>query len=171
MNLFNFIDEIPDFPKKGINFKDIGPILENPSALIKVKQLFLDITKKYQIDLIGGLDARGFLFSTLISEALGIGSFMIRKSGKLPGELISKKYNLEYGSSELSIQKKINIVNKNVVLIDDLLATGGTLKCAEELIAMSNGNVVASLVIVELTKLSGSLLLKNPVHSLVKYDE
>ena len=121
--------------------------------------------------MIGGLDARGFLFSTLISEALGIGSFMIRKSGKLPGELISKKYNLEYGSSELSIQKKINIADKNVVLIDDLLATGGTLKCAEELIAMSNGNVVASLVIVELTKLSGSLLLKNPVHSLVKYDE
>lgn len=171
MNLFNFIDEISDFPRKGINFKDIGPILENPQALIQVKKLFIDITKSYQIDLIGGLDARGFLFSTLIAEALGVGCFMIRKSGKLPGKLISKEYNLEYGSSELSIQKKINIANKNIVLIDDLLATGGTLKCAEELISMSNGNVVASLVVIELTKLSGALLLKNPLHSLIKYDE
>ena len=107
MNLFNYIDEIPDFPIKGIKFKDISPLLENSNALDYAKNKFLNNIKSYKVDLIGGLDARGFLFSTLIANAIGIGSFMIRKQGKLPGDVISKTYDLEYGSSSLSIQKKI----------------------------------------------------------------
>jgi adenine phosphoribosyltransferase len=171
VNLFNYIDEIPDFPFKGIKFKDISPLLENSDALDYAKNKFLDNIKSYKLDLIGGLDARGFLFSTLIADAIGIGSFMIRKHGKLPGDVISKTYDLEYGSSSLSIQKKINLKNKNIILVDDLLATGGTLKCAEELVCISNGNVVASLVLIELVSLMGKNNLNCPVYSLLKYDD
>ena len=101
MNLYDYIEEIPDFPVKGILFKDISPLLTNNEAVSKVKKEFLNLIKPYQVDLIGGLDARGFLFSTLIADALGVGSFMIRKEGKLPGDVISKEYELEYGVSKL----------------------------------------------------------------------
>ena len=98
MNLYDYIEEIPDFPVKGILFKDISPLLAENEAVSKVKTEFLSLIKPYQVDLIGGLDARGFLFSTLIADALGVGSFMIRKEGKLPGDVISKEYELEYGA-------------------------------------------------------------------------
>ena len=108
MNLYDYIEEIPDFPVKGILFKDISPLLAKNEAVNKVKTDFLKLTKPYQVDLIGGLDARGFLFSTLIADALGVGSFMIRKEGKLPGGVISKEYELEYGISKLSVKKNLD---------------------------------------------------------------
>ena len=116
------------------------------------------------------MDARGFLFSTLIADALGVGSFMIRKEGKLPGGVVSKEYELEYGVSKLSVKKNLDLKNKNIILIDDLLATGGTLKCAEDLISFSKGTVVSSLVVIELVALSGKNKLNSTVHSLLKYD-
>ncbi len=170
MNLYNYIEEIPDFPVKGILFKDISPLLAKNEAVNKVKTDFLKLIKPYQVDLIGGLDARGFLFSTLIADALGVGSFMIRKEGKLPGGVISKEYELEYGVSKLSVKKNLDLKNKNIILIDDLLATGGTLKCAEDLISFSKGKVVSSLVVIELVSLSGKDKLNSTVHSLLKYD-
>tara|TARA_B110000003_G_C16592300_1_gene512317 strand:- start:702 stop:1217 length:516 start_codon:yes stop_codon:yes gene_type:complete len=170
VDLYNYIDEIPDFPIKGILFKDISPLLANNEALNEVKTKFINLIKSYQVDLIGGLDARGFLFSTLIADALGVGSFMIRKQGKLPGDVISKEYKLEYGVSKLAIKKNLNLKNKNIILIDDLLATGGSLKCAEDLIICSNGNVIACLVLIELEGLCGKNNLKSTVHSLLKYD-
>ena len=170
MNLCDYIEEIPDFPVKGILFKDISPLLANNEAVNKVKTDFLKLTKPYQVDLIGGLDARGFLFSTLIADALGVGSFMIRKEGKLPGDVISKEYELEYGVSKLSVKKNLDLKNKNIILIDDLLATGGTLRCAEDLISFSKGTVVSSLVVIELVTLSGKDKLNSTVHSLLKYD-
>ena len=170
MNLYDYIEEIPDFPVKGILFKDISPLLAENEAVSKVKTEFLNLIKPYQVDLIGGLDARGFLFSTLIADALGVGSFMIRKEGKLPGDVISKEYELEYGVSKLSIKKKIDLKNKNIILIDDLLATGGTLKCAEDLVSFSKGTVVSSLVVIELVALSGKDKLNSTVHSLLKYE-
>ena len=170
MNLYDYIEEIPDFPVKGILFKDISPLLAKNEAVSKVKTDFLKLIKPYQVDLIGGLDARGFLFSTLIADALGVGSFMIRKEGKLPGEVISKEYELEYGVSKLSVKKNLDLKNKNIILIDDLLATGGTLKCAEDLISFSKGTVVSSLVVIELVALSGKDKLNSTVHSLLKYE-
>ena len=170
MNLYDYIEEIPDFPVKGILFKDISPLLAKNEAVNKVKTDFLKLTKPYQVDLIGGLDARGFLFSTLIADALGVGSFMIRKEGKLPGDVISKEYELEYGVSKLSVKKNLDLKNKNIILIDDLLATGGTLRCAEDLISFSKGTVVSSLVVIELVTLSGKDKLNSTVHSLLKYD-
>ena len=170
MNLYNYIEEIPDFPVKGILFKDICHLLAKNEAVNKVKTDFLKLIKPYQVDLIGGLDARGFLFSTLIADALGVGSFMIRKEGKLPGGVISKEYELEYGVAKLSVKKNLDLKNKNIILIDDLLATGGTLKCAEDLVSFSKGTVVSSLVVIELVALSGKDKLNSTVHSLLKYD-
>ena len=170
MNLYDYIEEIPDFPVKGILFKDISLLLAKNEAVSKVKTDFLKLIKPYQVDLIGGLDARGFLFSTLIADALGVGSFMIRKEGKLPGGVISKEYELEYGVSKLSIKKNLDLKNKNIILIDDLLATGGTLRCAEDLVSFSKGTVVSSLVVIELVTLSGKDKLNSTVHSLLKYD-
>ena len=170
MNLYDYIEEIPDFPVKGILFKDISLLLAKNEAVNKVKTDFLKLIKPYQVDLIGGLDARGFLFSTLIADALGVGSFMIRKEGKLPGGVISKEYELEYGVAKLSVKKNLDLKNKNIILIDDLLATGGTLKCAEDLISFSKGTVVSSLVVIELVALSGKDKLNSTVHSLLKYD-
>ena len=169
MNLKDYIEEIPDFPVRGVLFKDISPLLENYQAMNYVKTSFLDIIKSCDVDYVGGIDARGFLFSTLLADALCVGSFMIRKEGKLPGEVITKKYSLEYGSSKLSIKKNVNLKNKNVILVDDLLATGGTLKCTEELVNIAGGNVLLLLTVIELTKLTGYKILNSKVHSLVKY--
>ena len=169
MNLKDYIEEIPDFPVKGVLFKDISPLLENYQAMNYVKTSFLDIIKSCDVDYVGGIDARGFLFSTLLADALCVGSFMIRKEGKLPGEVITKKYSLEYGSSKLSIKKNVNLKNKNVILVDDLLATCGTLKCTEELVNIAGGNVLLLLTVIELTKLTGYKILNSKVHSLVKY--
>ena len=169
MNLKDYIEEIPDFPVNGVLFKDISPLLENYQAMNYVKTSFLDIIKSCDVDYVGGIDARGFLFSTLLADALCVGSFMIRKEGKLPGEVITKKYSLEYGSSKLSIKKNVNLKNKNVILVDDLLATGGTLKCTEELVNIAGGNVLLLLTVIELTKLTGYKILNSKVHSLVKY--
>ena len=171
MKLKDYIEEIPDFPVKGILFKDISPLLANFEAMNYVKTSFLDIIKSYNVDYIAGIDARGFLFSTLLADALGVGSFMIRKEGKLPGKVITKEYNLEYGTSKMSIKKNINLKNKNTILVDDLLATGGTLKCAEDLINISGGNVLLSLTVIELTNLNGYKNLNSKVYSLVKYDD
>ena len=171
MKLKDYIEEIPDFPVKGILFKDISPLLANYQAMNHIKLSFLDIIKSYDVDYIAGIDARGFLFSTLLADALAIGSFMIRKEGKLPGEVITKEYSLEYGTSKMSIKKNINLKNKNIILVDDLLATGGTLKCAEELINTKEGNVLFSLTVIELKNLNGYKNLNSKVYSLVKYND
>ena len=169
MILKDYIEEIPDFSVKGVLFKYISSLLENYQAMNYVKTSFLDIIKSCDVDYVSRIDARGFLFSTLSADALCVGSFMIRKEGKLPGEVITKKYSLEYGSSKLSIKKNVNLKNKNVILVDDLLATGGTLKCTEELVNIAGGNVSLLLTVIELTKLTGYKILNSKVHSLVKY--
>ena len=107
MKLKDYIEEIPDFPVKGILFKDISPLIANFQAMSYVKASFLDIIKSYHVDYIGGIDARGFLFSTLLADALGVGSFMIRKEGKLPGKVITKEYSLEYGTSKCLLDKTL----------------------------------------------------------------
>ena len=170
INLYDFIDEIQDFPKKGILFRDISPLLEDKDAF---KLLILKMLKEInncKIDLIAGIDSRGFLFSTILAHQLNVGSIMIRKPNKLPGNLIEKKYELEYGSSTLSLQQKRNLNGKNLLIIDDLLATGGTLKCAEELISEVGGNVVLTGVAIELNALKGREKIKSDFFSVLSYD-
>ena len=170
INLYDFIDEIQDFPKKGILFRDISPLLEDKDAF---KLLILKMLKEinnYKIDLIAGIDSRGFLFSTILAHQLNVGSIMIRKPNKLPGNVIEKKYELEYGYSILTLQKKRNLNGKNLLIVDDLLATGGTLKCAEDLISEVGGNVVLSIVAIELNALKGREKIQSDFFSVLSYD-
>ena len=170
LNLYDFIDEIQDFPKKGILFKDISPLLEDKNAFKSLILKMIQEIKNYKIDLIAGIDSRGFLFSTLLAHQLNIGSIMIRKPNKLPGDVIEKNYELEYGNSSLSLQKKRNLDGKNLLIVDDLLATGGTVKCAEELIFEAGGKVVLTMVAIELNGLKGREKIKSDVFSVLRYD-
>ena len=161
----------PDFPKEGILFRDISPLLASPEGMGKVKKEFVSLISDWKPDLIAGIDARGFLFSSLIGEAMNIGTLMIRKSGKLPGDVIERSYDLEYGSNKLAMQKTNRLKGKKVIIMDDLLATGGTLMCARELIESQGALVCGCAVVVELSFLRGSELLECPVVSLASYED
>ena len=166
-----WIDCYPDFPKEGILFRDISPLLASSEGMSVLKKEFVSLISDWEPDFIAGIDARGFLFSTLIGEAMNTGTLMIRKSGKLPGEVIEGSYNLEYGSNKLAMQKTNNLKGKKVIIMDDLLATGGTLKCAKDLIESQGAFVTGCAVVVELSFLEGSELLECPVVSLASYEE
>ena len=169
INLDLNIAKIPDFPKPGITFYDIGPILEAPNLLKHTIDSLCHKAKSFEPDLIGGLDARGFLFATPIAYNLNCGSVMIRKSNKLPGEVITENYDLEYDSAELSIQKDRNLSGKRVLLMDDLIATGGSLNAAQSLVNKAGGSVCGALCLIELTGLKGRDKLDCPVDALQSY--
>ncbi|MEM4391567.1 MAG: adenine phosphoribosyltransferase [Candidatus Nitrosotenuis sp.] len=170
MNLRNIIAEYPNFPKKGILFRDISPILKNPSALSYIVDEF---TKKFHandVDVFAGIESRGFPLACAMSLRYNKGMIMIRKQGKLPGSTVKRSYNIEYGKATMEIQK--NAINKDqrVVICDDLLATGGTAKAAAELIEKLGGTVSGFAFIVELTDLQGiKKIEKYKCQSLVKY--
>ncbi|XP_020481298.2 adenine phosphoribosyltransferase [Labrus bergylta] len=161
-----------DFPKKGILFRDICPILKYPAALTAVIDLFEEeVRRNYQtVDLIVGLDARGFLFGPLLAQRLGVGFVLVRKKGKLPGTTLSVEYNLEYGKAEVEIQEDAVAPGQKVLLIDDLLATGGTLFAACELMKKQQAEVLGCMVVIELKELNGKDKLKpQSIFSLVQY--
>ena len=169
-DLHKWIKSYPDFPSKGILFRDISPLLAEPEALKLLKESFTKAIKPLSPKYIAGIDARGFLFCTLVAESLGVGALMIRKPNKLPGDLIEKSYELEYGSSSLSMQKN-DLRGKSVVIIDDLLATGGSLKCAKDLLESQEAKVIGAAVVIELKSLKGSSKLEMPIISLVSYED
>ncbi|RVE74246.1 hypothetical protein OJAV_G00020230 [Oryzias javanicus] len=162
----------PDFPKPGIQFRDICPILKSPPALTATIDLFEERVRTMhpQVDLIVGLDARGFLFGPLLAQRLGIGFAPVRKKGKLPGTTVTTAYDLEYGTAELEIQEDAVAPAQKIIVIDDLLATGGTLCAACELLLRLQAQVLECLVLVELTDLRGAERLKpHTVFSLLQY--
>ncbi|CAL1577735.1 unnamed protein product [Knipowitschia caucasica] len=166
------IRDFPDFPQKGIIFRDICPILKDPAALSAVTSLFEEHVRAQfqQVDLVVGLDARGFLFGPLLAQRLGVGFVLVRKKGKLPGATVSVAYNLEYGKAEAEIQEDAVAPGQKVILIDDLLATGGTLYAACSLMNQQRAEVLGCLVVVELKELNGADKIKpHPVYSLLKY--
>lgn len=154
-DLANHVKAYPDFPKPGILFRDISGVLENPEAMNCLIEFFVENIKPLKPGLIAGVDSRGFLFSTLVADRLGIGSLMIRKDGKLPGETYTCTYDLEYGTATLAIQKDRNINGQSVVIMDDLLATGGTLVAAINLVEQAGGHAAACAVAIELPALQG----------------
>ncbi|XP_028279383.1 adenine phosphoribosyltransferase [Parambassis ranga] len=166
------IRAFPDFPKKGILFRDICPILKDAAALTAVIDLFEEHVRAnhQQVDLIVGLDARGFLFGPLLAQRLGVGFVLVRKKGKLPGATVSVSYELEYGKAEAEIQEDAVTPGQKVLLIDDLLATGGTLYAACELMKKQQAEILGCLVVIELKELNGTDKLKPlEVFSLVRY--
>ncbi|XP_012705799.1 adenine phosphoribosyltransferase [Fundulus heteroclitus] len=162
----------PDFPKKGILFRDICPILKSPAALTAVIDLFEEHVRSHgwQVDLIVGLDARGFLFGPLLAQRLGVGFVLVRKKGKLPGTTLCVAYDLEYGTAEVEIQEDAVAPGQKVVIIDDLLATGGTLHAACELMKKQRAEIQGCMVVIELKDLKGVDRLKpHGVFSLLQY--
>lgn len=164
------IRDIPDFPKPGIIFKDISPLVKDPAALkIAVHQLLYPFLGQ-KITAVAGMEARGFIFGSLVAWELGVGFVPLRKPGKLPYDVQSISYDLEYGSATLEVHIDALTKDDHVLLIDDLLATGGTAKASCDLVESLGAKVTACAFVVELDSLKGREKLKNyPIHSLLHY--
>ena len=163
--LLDLVNNYPDFPKEGINFKDIMPALRSP-------EIFKDLIYAISIsqpclssEAIIAVDARGFIFGSCVAFNLNKPLIVARKPGKLPGEVITGKYDLEYGSNSLSIQKEAIKEFNTFVIIDDLLATGGTVKCISELLKKEDKKIKGLEVVIELSELSGRDIFDFPVNS------
>jgi adenine phosphoribosyltransferase len=164
------VREIPDFPKKGIVFKDITPILSDPALFRASIDLFLELSCGKEIDKIVGIDARGFVFGSAVAYELGVGFVPIRKRGKLPYQTEVAKYSLEYGEAEMEMHIDAIRAGERVVLVDDLLATGGTAAAAAVLIRKAGGNLLEAQFLIELESLHGRNQLEpTPVTSFLKY--
>lgn len=171
MDLKDSIRIVEDFPKKGISFKDITTLIQDGEKLKYTIDLVADNLKNKNVDLIVGPEARGFIFGVPVAYALGVGFVPVRKKGKLPGETIEVSYSLEYGEDVLEIHKDAIKQGSKVVIIDDLLATGGTIKAVADLVTKAGGQVVELDFIIELEKIGGRKLLSQyEVKSFVKYD-
>ena len=161
---------IPDFPKPGILFYDISTLLADADAWQVTTGRLAKIVAPFQPDILAGIESRGFLVAAPLALKLGCGFVMVRKRGKLPGPTIKHEYELEYGSDTIEIQADAVHPGQRVVVLDDLLATGGTLNAAAELLTKMGAQVVGAACIMELTFLKGREKLKMPFASLVSYD-
>ena len=164
------VRDVPDFPKKGIVFKDITPILSDGSLFKTSIDVFIERCRGKKIDKIAGIDARGFLFGSAVAYELGVGFVPIRKRGKLPFKTEIAKYSLEYGEAEMEMHIDAMRPGEKIVLVDDLLATGGTSAAAAALIKKVGGELVEAQFLIELEFLHGrEKLAPTPVASFLKY--
>lgn len=171
MNIQNYIESIPDFPKKGIMFRDITPILANPEAMRYVTNQISAFAKEVDANLIVAPEARGFFFGTPASIEANIGFAPVRKPGKLPRETISATYELEYGVDELQMHLDALHEGDRVLIVDDLLATGGTVEAIVKLVESRKAEVVGIAFVIELDDLKGREKFKGiPVLSLTHYE-
>ena len=169
-DLKKYIRDIPDFPEKGILFRDITPALDSPEAFGWICDTLAQRYSGYDIDKIAGIEARGFLFGSVLAYKLGKGFIPVRKPGKLPGETVSESYSLEYGKATLEIQIDAVAAGESILIVDDLLATGGTAAAAAKLVENAGGRVIEILSIIELTDLKGREALSGiPLYSLISY--
>lgn len=176
--ILDSIRDIPDFPKPGIIFKDITTLLNNPKALNTLMDHLTNRYLGYDLDYIAGIDARGFIFGSILADRLGVGFVPVRKKGKLPYTTVAEKYSLEYGFDEVEIH--IDAFGENgcchtgdpskVLLIDDLIATGGTAKAAANLIGKVGAKCVEACFIMELGFLNGRGGIEAPVYSVLEID-
>ena len=171
INLKKHIDKHPDFPKPGILFYDISSLMADSKIWHETINQFSNLIKKYNPKILAGIESRGFIFASAIGYKLGCNVVMIRKKGKLPGKTINHFYELEYGTDCLEIQKRDSFKNKKTVLVDDLLATGGTAGAAIKLLEKTEANVEAFACLIELTNLKGRDKITVKTDSLLTFDE
>lgn len=169
--LKNAIKTYPNFPEPGVTFRDIFGVFQNITALRAMKDLIVEHILFLEVDLIVGLDSRGFLFGPMICMELGKPFLPIRKKGKLPGKVVQQKYVLEYGEATFELQSDFITNGTRVLIVDDLLATGGSMSAAVQLLKSVAADVVECLVIIELTSLKGRDKVGVPIHSFLKYDD
>ena len=170
IDLREHIRAIPDFPKPGILFYDLSTLLAHGPAWTETVRRLSGVVSEHEPDLLAGIESRGFLVAAPLAHALGCGFIMVRKKGKLPGETVAHRYDLEYGADQVEVQADAIAPGQRVVLLDDLLATGGTAAAAHALLRRVGAEVVAAAFIIELTFLGGRARLDLPVTSLVAYD-
>lgn len=167
LNIKDHIRTVPDFPKTGITFYDIATLLAHPAAWREtIGQLHLK-AESYEADILMGIESRGFLVAAPLAIDMGIGFGMVRKKGKLPGEVMRQSYALEYGEDVIEIQPDLIPQGAKVLIIDDLLATGGTMAAAEKLLTKAGANVVGALCVIELDGLNGREKLSCPFEALL----
>jgi adenine phosphoribosyltransferase len=170
MPIKKYIRDIQDFPKEGILFKDITPLLLDPKATEETLILLLENIKDLKIDKVIGVESRGFFFGTLLAQELGVGFIPVRKPKKLPFTTISASYDLEYGTDSLEIHADAIQKGDKILIHDDVLATGGTMNAVCELVKKLGGEVVQCNFIMELTFLNGKDKIKKyPVTSVISY--
>ena len=168
--LGDYVRTIPDFPKPGIMFRDITTILQDPDGLKMAIDGLIDLVKDLDYDVVVGPEARGFIFGVPVAYLLGKGFIPVRKKGKLPRETVSQKYDLEYGQAEVELHKDAIKPGQKVVIIDDLIATGGSAEAAAKLVEQLGGQVVKMVFVMELAGLKGREKLKKyDVDSLIIY--
>ncbi|MCA8957148.1 MAG: adenine phosphoribosyltransferase [Planctomycetes bacterium] len=155
MNLADYLRDVPDFPKPGIVFKDISPLLADPAAFAHAVDRMAELVGGWQVDRIAGIESRGFLFGTPLAMQLGVGFTPLRKPGKLPAETTAVEYGLEYGTDTLEIHTDGVAVDEHVLIVDDVLATGGTAAAACELVEVVGGRVAGCVFLLELGFLAG----------------
>jgi len=166
----SYIRDVPDFPKEGIVFKDITPLLQDPAGLRAVLDGMAQQVEEHEFDLVCGVESRGFIFGAALAQQLGKGFIPIRKPGKLPWKTASESYELEYGTDTIEIHTDAAPDGRSVLMVDDLLATGGTMEAAVKLVRKVGGAPVACAFVIELGFLPGRERLPDlPVHALVRY--
>jgi len=170
MNLNELIRDVPDFPKKGIVFKDITTLLKDGPAFAEVINMFKKRYEDKRVDKVAGIESRGFIFGGALANLLNCGFIPVRKPGKLPYDTISEDYSLEYGTNSLEIHTDAVAEGENILIIDDLLATGGTAEAVVKLIKRLKGNIIGVEFLIELDFLNGRKKLEGyPVNSLINY--
>lgn len=169
VDLYEYIVDVPDFPEPGIVFKDITPLLASSEAFLQSVNEMANPYLESDIDIVVGIESRGFLLAGSIAERIGSGVGLVRKPGKLPRKTVSVTYDLEYGTDSLEIHEDAFSTGAKVLIVDDVLATGGTLAASSTLIGLAGGNVIGATMLIELTFLAGRSRFEGPLHSVLSY--
>ena len=170
MDLKNKIRTIPDFPEPGILFRDITTLLREPQAFREIIELFEAHYSSEEIDLVVGVESRGFIIGAALALQLGKGFVPVRKAGKLPGPTHGVDYDLEYGTDRVEVHKDAFPSGSRILMVDDLIATGGTIEVSGQLIEKAGGIIVGYAFVIELIDLKGRERLKRPIYSLVTFE-
>jgi adenine phosphoribosyltransferase len=164
------IRDVADFPKPGILFRDITPLLADPSGLALAVELLANPYRGKHVDLVIGAESRGFIFGTAVAMCLSAGFGLVRKPGKLPHKRVAMTYDLEYGTDTLEMHADTIVKGQRVLIVDDVLATGGTMKACIDLVEQLGGELIGVAVLIELTALNGQKrVAPHPLHSVIKY--